>query len=168
MDIYVAASQLGKFLRLATSTSVNNCYLVACYDKLTSKTRPSTLVPEVFLDFSSRKRSRASRETATTSCESDEERVFRNSLSLRHGLLLISFAKKNQEKPLGPGYRPSGFQILFVHPILSYSCFGHMKGISCTFFCNITAFRERSIKLNLKNSRENCFRVDCFVLASRV
>ena len=34
----------------------------------------STLVPEVFLDFSSRKRSRASREAATTSRESDEER----------------------------------------------------------------------------------------------
>ena len=33
-----------------------------------------TLVPEVFLDFSSRKRSRASREAATTSRESDEER----------------------------------------------------------------------------------------------
>ena len=33
-----------------------------------------TLVPEVFLDFSSRMRSRASREAATTSCESDEER----------------------------------------------------------------------------------------------
>ena len=34
----------------------------------------STLVPEVFLDFSSRKRSRASREAATTSRKSDEER----------------------------------------------------------------------------------------------
>ena len=33
-----------------------------------------TLVPEVFLDFCSRKRSRASREAATTSRESDEER----------------------------------------------------------------------------------------------
>ena len=33
-----------------------------------------TLVPEVFLDFSSGKRSRASREAATTSRESDEER----------------------------------------------------------------------------------------------
>ena len=33
-----------------------------------------TLVSEVFLDFSSRKRSRASREAATTSRESDEER----------------------------------------------------------------------------------------------
>ena len=33
-----------------------------------------TLVPEVFLDFSSRKRSRANREAATTSRESDEER----------------------------------------------------------------------------------------------
>ena len=30
-------------------------------------------------------------------------RRFRNSLSLLHGLLLISFTKKNQEKPLGPG-----------------------------------------------------------------
>ena len=34
----------------------------------------TTLVPEVFLDFSSRKRSRANREAATTSRESDEER----------------------------------------------------------------------------------------------
>ena len=34
----------------------------------------TTLVPEVFLDFSSRKRSRASREPATTSRESGEER----------------------------------------------------------------------------------------------
>ena len=34
----------------------------------------STLVPDVFLDFSSRKRSRASREAATTSRESKEER----------------------------------------------------------------------------------------------
>ena len=33
-----------------------------------------TLVPEVFRDFSLRKRSRASHEAATTSCESDEER----------------------------------------------------------------------------------------------
>ena len=33
-----------------------------------------TLVPEVFLDFTSRKRSRASREAATPSRESDEER----------------------------------------------------------------------------------------------
>ena len=31
-------------------------------------------------------------------------RRFRNSLSPLRGLLLISFAKKNQEKPLGPGY----------------------------------------------------------------
>ena len=33
-----------------------------------------TLVPEVFLDFSSRKRSTASREAATTSRVSDDER----------------------------------------------------------------------------------------------
>ena len=32
-------------------------------------------------------------------------RRFRNSLSPLRGLLFISFAKKNQEKPLGPGYR---------------------------------------------------------------
>ena len=37
-------------------------------------TKHTTLVPEVFLDFSLRKRSRASREAATRSCESDEER----------------------------------------------------------------------------------------------
>ena len=55
----------------------------------------------VFLDFSSRKRSKGSREAATTSRESDEER---DSLSPLRGLLLISLARKNQEKPLGPGY----------------------------------------------------------------
>ena len=31
---------------------------------------------------------------------------FRDSLSPLRGLLLISFAKKNQEKPLIPGYNP--------------------------------------------------------------
>ena len=31
-------------------------------------------------------------------------RRFRDSLSPLRGLLLISFAKNNQEKPLGPGY----------------------------------------------------------------
>ena len=31
-------------------------------------------------------------------------RRFHDSLSPLRGLLLISFAKKNQEKPLGPGY----------------------------------------------------------------
>ena len=31
-------------------------------------------------------------------------RRFRDSLSPLRGLLLISFAKKNKEKPLGPGY----------------------------------------------------------------
>ena len=44
------------------------------YTLLTLSTCYTTLVPEVFLDFSSRKRSRASRKAATTSCESDEER----------------------------------------------------------------------------------------------
>lgn len=43
----------------------------------------------------------------------------------------------------------------------------HDKGISCTFFCDVTAFRERSIKLNLKKFKNN-FRVDCLFLASRV
>ena len=42
---------------------------------LTDRIRMSlTLVPEVFLDFSSQKRSRGSRKEATTSRESDEER----------------------------------------------------------------------------------------------
>ena len=43
-------------------------------EKLLRNTKDPTLVPEVFLDFSSRKRSRANREAATTSRESDEER----------------------------------------------------------------------------------------------
>ena len=56
-----------------------------------------TLVPEVFLDFSLRRRSRASREAAITSCESDEEREKnlwlpwpRISLSCRRQLLNAS------------------------------------------------------------------------------
>ena len=44
------------------------------------KPEPTTLVSEVFLDFSSRKRSRASREAATTCRESDEEREREKSL----------------------------------------------------------------------------------------
>ena len=40
-------------------------------------------------------------------------RRFRDSLSPLRGLLLISFAKKNQEKPLGPGYQEL-FPTLFV------------------------------------------------------
>ena len=42
--------------------------------KISSSKLFPTLVPEVFLDFSSGKRSGASREAATTSRESDEER----------------------------------------------------------------------------------------------
>ena len=42
----------------------------------------ATLVPEVFLDFSLRKRSRASHEAATTSRESDEEREKKRFFSL--------------------------------------------------------------------------------------
>ena len=42
--------------------------------KYVSGQQVCTLVPEVFLDFSLRKRSRGSREAATTSRESDEER----------------------------------------------------------------------------------------------
>jgi len=35
--------------------------------------------------------------------------AFRDTLSPLRGLLLISFAKKNQEKPLGPGYLNNSF-----------------------------------------------------------
>ena len=49
----------------------------------------NTLVPEVFLDFSTRER--------------DQEQAAKRQLRALRGLLLISFAKKNQEKPLGPG-----------------------------------------------------------------
>ena len=31
MDIYLTASQFGKYPGLATSTSVNNCYVIVCY-----------------------------------------------------------------------------------------------------------------------------------------
>ena len=42
-------------------------------------------------------------------------RPFGDSLSLLRGLLLISFAKKNQEKPLGPGYSLSRYYYYFFH-----------------------------------------------------
>ena len=49
----------------------------------------NTLVPEVFLDFSSRER--------------DQEQAAKRPQRALRGLLLISFAKESQEKPLGPG-----------------------------------------------------------------
>ena len=58
-----------------------------------------TLVPEVFLDFSSRKRSRASREAATTSRESDEERE--KNLWLPWPPISLSCNRQGQDLTLG-------------------------------------------------------------------
>ena len=58
-----------------------------------------TLVPEVFLDFSSRKRSRASREAATTSRESDEERA--KNLWLPWPRISLSCRRLGQDLTLG-------------------------------------------------------------------
>ena len=58
-----------------------------------------TLVPEVFLDFSSRKRSRASREAATTSRESDEERE--KNLWLPWPRISLSCRRQGQDLTLG-------------------------------------------------------------------
>ena len=44
--------------------------------------------------------------------------------------------------------RPSGFQILFVHPILSYSCFGHMIKVFLALFSVILPLLG-SVQLNL-------------------
>ena len=59
----------------------------------------STLVPEVFLDFSSRKRSRASREAATTCRESDEERE--KNLWLPWPRISLSCRRQGQDLTLG-------------------------------------------------------------------
>ena len=58
-----------------------------------------TLVPEVFLDVSSRKRSRASREAATTSRESDEERE--KNLWLPWPRISLSCRRQGQDLTLG-------------------------------------------------------------------
>ena len=65
----------------------------------TDITIPSALVPEVFLDFSSRKRSRASREAATTSRESDEERE--KNLLLPWPRISLSCRQQGQDLTLG-------------------------------------------------------------------
>ena len=59
----------------------------------------ATLVPEVFLDFSSRKKSRASREAATTSRESDEERE--KNLWLPWPRISLSCRRQGQDLTLG-------------------------------------------------------------------
>ena len=58
-----------------------------------------TLVPEVFLDFSSRKRSTASREAATTSPKSDEERE--KNLWLPWPRISLSCRRQGQDLTLG-------------------------------------------------------------------
>ena len=58
-----------------------------------------TLVPEVFLDFSSRKRSTASREAATTSHKSDEERE--KNLWLPWPRISLSCRRQGQDLTLG-------------------------------------------------------------------
>ena len=107
--------------------------------------RISTLVPEVFLDFSSRKRSRGSCDTRGFSLS---PRRFCDSLSLLCGLLLISFAKKNQEKPLGPGYCISSFFKEYNHHPLSLSLLklpNVIKEMLLLFFLNLTWLAMKSL-----------------------
>ena len=59
----------------------------------------TTLVPEVFLDFSSRKRSRGSREAATRSRKSDEERE--KNLWLPWPRISLSCRRQGQDLTLG-------------------------------------------------------------------
>ena len=67
-----------------------------CWIRLANNT---TLVPEVFLDFSSRKRSTASREAATTSRKSDEERE--KNLWLPWPRISLSCRRQGQDLTLG-------------------------------------------------------------------
>ena len=69
------------------------------HDLLSFSFAMDTLVPEVFLDFSSRKRSRASREAATTSRESDEERE--KNLWLPWPRISLSCRRQGQDLTLG-------------------------------------------------------------------
>ena len=62
----------------------------------------TTLVPEVFLDFSSRKRSRASREAAT-SRESDEEREKKPLVTLASNLTFMQTTAVKRVKLLIKG-----------------------------------------------------------------
>ena len=61
--------------------------------------RAGSLVPEAFLDFSSRKRSRASREAAITSRESDKEREKNHWLPWPR--ISFSCRRQGQDRPSG-------------------------------------------------------------------
>ena len=66
---------------------------------LSAFTSAHTLVPEVLLDFSLRKRSRASREAATMSYQSDEERE--KNLWLTWPRISLSYRQQGQDLTLG-------------------------------------------------------------------
>ena len=48
MDIYLTASQFGKYPGLATSTSVNNCYLLPVYTYVYHHTKPCSIAIVLF------------------------------------------------------------------------------------------------------------------------
>ena len=85
------------FFRKNTSNEQN----VRSYYMLNHRIRglSFTLVPEVFLDFSSRKRSTASREAATTSCRRDEEKE--KNLWLPWHRISLSCRRQGQDRTLG-------------------------------------------------------------------
>ena len=77
-----------------------NCFFITIFGlAIPAFVRFTTLVPEVFLDFSLRKRSRASREAATRSCESDEERE--KNLWLPWPRISLSCRRQGQDLTLG-------------------------------------------------------------------
>ena len=73
-------------------------------------------------------------------------RRFRNSLSPLRRLLLISFAKKNQEKPLGQGYRIIGYYYYSVVPKRSQSASLNIPNFILLYFFNY--FKTSFVGLN--------------------
>ena len=78
-------------------------------------------------------------------------RRFRDSLSPLRGLLLISFAKKNQEKPLAPGYTTANF---------------HVRSALKLYYHQIADIFDKALACDLKTSNRDVSIVDRFHLHS--
>ena len=79
-------------------------------------------------------------------------RRFRDSLSPLHGLLLISFAKKNHEKPLGPGYMDFSIPPEVVRVADGW----HSRRLACLRTTQMPATRTASQMLRTKQETNFC------------
>ena len=88
-------------------------------------------------------------------------RRFRDSLSPLRRLLLISFAKKNQEKPLGPGYENVAYKV----NLLSYNlCRGYSNSFTLSNASEL--FLRRTPKSHIQVQEEK--KSSCLLLMSSI